>query len=359
MRLLLIALLISGASSAQITLTNADFADGGDTVRMSSTTDPTIDFLTTGANTTWDFSGLVAESQVLKTYNTMSGTSAFMQLLFGLFAPPKYQATSIVAATALPIDQLGGMLPINISEINAVSRNTNDSITSIGISMVVEGNELPFRSDTIETRYRFPANYGDSYSSRGYTNIDLNPVFDGIWIQYRQRSSNIDGWGSISTPLGTFDALRIKHEIMEQDSIYVGQLGFWLPLPIPQSNIYEWWADGELEPVLRITTSMGGGNENVTAIEYRDQYDPLLAGLDESTLEFSVYPNPTQEQLLVEGAEIGATYVVVSSDGKLVLSGVIASQLSVIDVSMLDLGAYSIILRNENGLAGNSTFVKQ
>ncbi len=359
MRLLLIALLISCASSAQITLNNADFADGGDTVRMSNATDPNIDFLSTGANSTWDFSGLVAESQVLKSYSTLSGTSTFMQLLFGPFAPTRYQATNFVAATALPIDQLGGMLPINISEINAVSRNTNDSITSIGISMVVEGNELPFRSDTIETRYKFPLNYGNSYTSRGYTNIDLNPIYDGIWIQYRQRSSAVDGWGSITTPFGAFDALRIKHEITEQDSIYVGQLGFWLSLPIPQSNIYEWWANGELEPVLRITTSMGGGNENVTAIEYRDLYDPLIAGINESTLAFSVYPNPTQEQLVLEGAEIGATYLVVSTDGKVVLSGEIASNSSVIDVSMLEFGAYAVIVRNSNGVFGSTTFVKQ
>ena len=358
MRLLLIALLLSGASSAQITLTTADFADGGDTVRMSSTTDPTIDFMSTGANSTWDFSGLVAESQVLKDYQTMSGTSAFMQLLFGLFAPTRYQATSIVAATALPIDQLGGLLPINISEVNGVSRNTNDSITSIGISMVVEGNELPFRSDTIETRYRFPANYGDAYTSRGYTNIDLNPVYDGIWIQYRQRSSNIDGWGSISTPHGTFDALRIKHEITEQDSIYIGQFGFWLSLPIPQSNIYEWWADGELEPVLRITTSMGGGNENVTAIEYKDAYDPLLAGIDETALQVAVYPNPSSDQITIEGVEMGSSYFVVSADGKVVLSGEIASNTSVIDIAELAFGAYSVFVRNANGTLGSTSFVK-
>lgn len=359
MRLLLIALLISSAASAQITLTNADFADGGDTVRMSSTTDPAIDFLSTGANSTWDFSGLIAESQVLKDYKTLASASTFMQFLFGPFAPTRYQLTNIVASTALPLDQLGGLLPITISEVNGVSRNTSDSITSIGLSMVVEGSELPFRSDTIETRYKFPANYGDAYTSRGYTMIDLNPIYDGIWIQYRQRSSNIDGWGSITTPLGTFDALRIKHEILEQDSIYVGTFAFWLVLPVPQSNIYEWWADGELEPVLRITTSALGGNETVTAIEYKDLYDPLIAGIEESTGELSVYPNPAQDVLNLAGMEIGSTYVIVSADGKVVLSGEIASTATTLDVSGLVLGAYSVFIRNANGTVGNTSFVKQ
>ncbi len=360
MRLLLIAVLTtSGIVSAQITLNVSDFADGGDTVRMSTATSPTINFAATGANHTWNFATLVAEAQTLKDYKTMNGTSTFMQFLFGGFAPLKYQATNIVASTALPVDQLGAFLPINISEVNSVSRNTADSITSIGLSLVVEGSEVPFRSDTIETRYRFPANFGDAYSSRGYINIDLNPIFDAIWIQYRQRSSVIDGWGQVTTPFGTFSALRIKHTIQEQDSIYIGQFGTWIPLPIPLSNIYEWWTSGELEPVLRITTSAFGGNENVTDIEFRDSYDPLIAGVEVATLEVSIYPNPTQTELFIEGMEIGSSYFVVSPDGKIVLNGQTLSKNEKIQVAQLRAGSYTLIVRNTAGSVAKAMFVKQ
>lgn len=360
MRLLLAAVIMtSGLVSAQITLNTTDFADGGDTVRMSTATDPAIDFLSTGTNYTWDFSGLVAESQTLKDYRTLAGTSTFMQFLFGSFAPIKYQATNFVASTALPIDQLGGFLPVNISEVNSVSRNTVDSITSIGLSMVVEGSEIPFRSDTIETRYRFPANYGDVYSSRGYTEIDLNPIFDAIWLQYRQRSSNIDGWGEITTPFGTFSALRMRHTIIEQDSIYVGQFGTWIPLPIPPSTIYEWWASGELEPVMRITTSAFGGNETVTNIEFRDAYDPLIAGVPEDKLSISVYPNPTQNELSVSGVEIGSDYFIFSADGKIEANGQFSSKNEKIQIAHLAIGSYTILVRATNGSIGTLSFVKQ
>lgn len=360
MRILIAAaLLTSGFASAQITLNNSDFADGGDTVRMSSATDPAIDFLSTGTNYTWDFSNLVAESQVLKNYYDLSGTSTLMQFLFGGFAPPKYQATNFTASSDLPLDQFGAFLPVNISEVNAVSRNTADSITSIGFSIVVEGNEVPFKSDTIETRYKFPANFGDTYSSRGYTHLDLNPLFDAIWIQYRQRSSEIDGWGSVTTPFGTFDALRIRHDIQEQDSLYIGQFGQWIELPVPATTIYEWWTIGELEPVLRITTSDFNGTVNVSDIEFRDSYDPLIAGTSELISEVNVYPNPAKDEVKLDGFQNGSSYIVVNSEGKLVQSGNIDASSQILSLDEFDSGSYILFVKNSDGTFAKSTFVKQ
>lgn len=360
MRLLLaFSMLIAHVATAQITLNNSDFADGGDTVRMSSTTDPSIDFLSTGANYTWDFSGLVAESQTLKNYNDLGNASALVQFLFGGFAPTNYQATNMVASDALPLDQIGTFLPVNISEVNQVSKNSSDSITSIGFSVTVDGTEVPFRSDTIETRYKFPANFGDVYSSRGYSNLDMNPIFDAIWIQYRQRNSNIDGWGQITTPFGTFDALRIRHLIQEQDSIYIGQFGNWIALPIPPSNVYEWWTNGQLEPILRITTSDFGGTETVTGIEYRDNYDPALASVDELVGEVNVYPNPTHNELNLEGLSTGSTYFVLSSDGKAIQSGIVQSELHTVALNEMEAGSYVILVQHTDGTWSKASFVKQ
>ncbi len=90
---------------------------------------------------------------------------------------------------------------------------TADSVTSVGYSMVINNNEIPYKSDTIEKNYDFPIQFGNTTYSRGYTKTDMNPVYNGILKQHRVHSSSVDGWGSITTPYGTFNALRIKHEI--------------------------------------------------------------------------------------------------------------------------------------------------
>ena len=357
--LIFLSLLATSFSQAQITLTIDDFADGGDTVRMSRAVDPAIDFSTTGSNVIWDFSSLVAESQVLREFRDMSEASALVNFMFGGFAPLDYRATSFVESDALSLEQISVFLPVTISELNQMSRNTADSITSVGASMVVSGIEVPFRSDTIETRYKFPIDYLNTWTSRGYSNIDINPIFDAIWKQYRTRNSEVDGWGSISTPFGTFDVLRIHHLIDEIDSIYIGTIGNWIGLPIFQSHIYEWWTTNELEPVLRITTNDVTGAEIVAAIEYRDIDLGLDASIAENALNLTLYPNPATNQLKMEEAVAGDVYTIIDRFGKQVDSGIVetSGELSV-NLKELPKGNYTfLLLRDEN--ASTYSFVKK
>ena len=102
-RLLALLLFTPVISFSQITITDADFANADDTVRISATTDFNIDFATTGASWTWDFTTLIAESQALLEYNNVSQASSLSQLLFGGFAPVAYQASYFVASDDLPL----------------------------------------------------------------------------------------------------------------------------------------------------------------------------------------------------------------------------------------------------------------
>ena len=72
MKLFYLILFFPFLAAAQISVDVNDFADGGDTVRFSITTNPGIDFATTGANTNWNFSDLSAESQELLEYKDVS-----------------------------------------------------------------------------------------------------------------------------------------------------------------------------------------------------------------------------------------------------------------------------------------------
>ena len=325
----------------QITIQAADMSDGGDTSWVTTTMDPNIDFLTTGANQVWDYSSLTGNGQKLIEYFNMADATFTSQAVFGMFASSDYQATNFKSSTDIPLDQLSAFLPVSITDIFAFSKNTVDSITSVGYSVMIEGFEVPFKSDTIETRYKFPLNYGDSYNSKGYSELDMNPIYNGIWVQYRERSSTVDGWGTITTPYGTFDALRIDHFIQETDSIFMEIFGngTWIPLPIPDSHEYEWWTNGEKEPLLRISTSDIQGTETVTSVEYRDFL--LSSGIKELDQDLTLFPNPTTDYLKVNGLSNPCDFLIISPNGKIVKTGSISEQ---IDVSDIDKGEYILIL---------------
>ena len=347
MKLVYFLLFIPFVSLCQITVDVNDFADGGDTVRFSITTNPGIDFAATGANTSWDFSDLSAEGQELIEFKDPNTAGPLISFTFGAFADEAYQATNYFPSTNIPLDAAGGFLPVNISEVNQFTKHSDGSVDLVGLSINVEGTNIPIPSDTIENKYIFPLDFGNNYNSRGYTYFDLNPIFNLIWIQYRQRSSSVDGWGTITTPYGIFDCLRVKHEITETDSVLIDFAGtgnpIWIELPVPASVEYEWIAKNELAPILSIRTTNAGGNETVTQIKYRDIYLGLDAGINENTLNLKVGPNPAQNTLWINGLNEDMPYQLVSLEGKVIQKGVVQNQMdSKIDVSELNTGIFLI-----------------
>ena len=346
MKFLIPFALLPSILCAQITLEVSDFADGGDTVRVSNTNDFSLDYASTGANYTWDFSGLIAESQTVKDYQNMDNASAIPSFTFGAFADEAYQATNFAETADIPLDQAGEFLPISIDAINQFSRNTSNGITSVGLSIGISGTEIPVTSDTIETRYAFPMNYEDSYSSNGYSYLDLNPIYNAIWIQYRTRNTEVDGYGSISTPYGTFDVLRIRHEIIESDSVFIDLFegAEWYELPVPVRYEYEWITKSEKEPILKVLTRIdASGEETVTGVLYKDNFLDLNAGIEEAQNSLQMGPNPVINSLVVQGISGSFDYQVIDMSGQVIQKGTQQND-NVIDFNKINPGTYLMLV---------------
>ncbi|SFT53795.1 Por secretion system C-terminal sorting domain-containing protein [Lishizhenia tianjinensis] len=292
-------LFISGVSSAQISLTSSDFQSSPGAEYYSSA-NTNVDFTSTGANYTWDFSNLNEVSQDTINYNSLTQASLFIQAAYGIFAPPAYQANYFQENTDFTLSNIPStVLPINIDRVDNFIKVENTQIAKVGYGISVQGQAIPFPSDTIERLYKLPLNYGDVDSSRAYTSFDLNPIYDAQLRQYIQHYSEVDGYGNISTPYGSFPCLRIHHRIVELDSVYIslnGAAGAWYELPLPTKHIYEWWTNNEDIAILRIETTENFGIQTVSKTEYKDN---ISVGTEEASpfTEFYIYPNPTRDGL--------------------------------------------------------------
>lgn len=339
--------------SQVITLEHTDYFQAGDTARLSQTTDAAIDFVSTGSNSVWDFAYLQAETQTLLNPLLVANASFLIQFRFGQFAPARYSSDYYTSYGGLPFDQFGAFLPVNIEDIYRFTKVEEDSISYTGYAINVDGNEVPFQSDTIEVSMRFPMTYGDNYTGRAYSKIDFNPIFNGIFIQYRQRESAVDGHGTLMTPYGNFNTIRVKHTIQEQDSLYADLLGFagWIPLNLPTQHIYEWWAKGQSVPVMKIETQEINGSEAVTLIEYKDIYLGLTAQLADEDLVFTIYPNPAQSVINITTNTPMEMISLYSAVGKLVYKTEMNhSTAEKIDVSFLSQGSYLLGIKTTRGM---------
>jgi len=351
-KLLLFAGLVPFAGFGQIALTNTNFPAANEQWIMSTLLDLNIDFATTGANYNWDFTSLQPTGQRFADYKPVSQASTLSNLLFGTFAPAEYKASYFNASTDIPLEDLTASFPVTIGGISGFSKTSASALTMVGWEFVINGTGIPVRSDTIETRYEFPLEYGDAYDSRGYTHLNMNPIYDAQWTQHRYRQSTVDGWGVISTPYGTFNCLRIHHIVRESDSIYVPVAGgTWIGIPLPEYHEYEWRAAEEKEAILRINTSVLLGNETVSGVEYRAHFDPTLA-LNENAISLELFPNPANSQLTVRSNSEVVSLTVVNQQGQQVNSVVsLFGSLASVDLQTVDAGVYYVTVKTVSGTA--------
>ena len=79
--------------------------------------------------------------------------------------------------------------------------------------------------------YKYPVNYGNVDSSASGYSVELpNFLYYGV---ERNRVNEVDGWGTLITPSGTYNVLRLKSTIEEHDSIYLDTLGFGYGFDVP------------------------------------------------------------------------------------------------------------------------------
>jgi hypothetical protein len=348
---------VVGISTAfgQITLTDQHFAGANESYIFSTLLDPTLDFATTGPNVTWDFSTLTPTGQRGLITNPISQASMLSQLYFGSFTTVPYRASYFYSTTDLPLTQLTSVLPVTIDDVSQFTKKETSKVTQVGLELVLSGQGVPVKSDTIETKYELPITYQDSYSSHGFTKLDMNPTLDLQWKQHRYRQSEVDGYGTVITPHGTFTAIRIHHQIFETDSVAIA--GIWIPLSIPEAHEYEWRSMDDKEAVMRINTNVVLGQEAITAVEYRDEYNAL--GLENATLSLSVSPVPAQSVLTVTASSAIQQLIVIDASGKIVKREQVSNQLTApLAIGELMAGNYQLVILSEAGVK-SASFVKE
>jgi hypothetical protein len=273
--------LLLKTSEAQITITNLDFASPNDTVRTSvSTNVQGFDFVSSGANYSWNYSSLPFEGQRLDTFFTIKQAPPLFLLTF-------FNVSNLV--TRLGFQQLLPGL-----EISTAWQFFNKGLTNYrdwGYGLIIADIPLPLRFTTPDLLYNFPLSYNQNFSSNAFLEFPLQGV--GYISIARNRQNQVDGWGSLTTPYGTFPTIRVKSTVRESDSIYIDSIG--QGIRINRSYIeYKWLAKNQKIPLLVATVDSVLG----TFISYKDSLRNQTVGLRNPVIPVqNIYPQPFSDRV--------------------------------------------------------------
>ena len=228
--------------SAQIVIQQTDMPIPGDTFRVSMTSTIPVDFTRTGQDTVWDFSMLEA---MVQRVDTFVGATATPPEYWPVFTP------ILVTNLAAPRGNNDFFPGLPVSQYYIFYKNSSTAFTDVGFAFKVMGVPIPARYDVPDKQYQFPLGTTSSWASISSVSFGIPGMF--YFHTYRARSSFVDGWGTLITPFGSYETLRVRSDLDQNDSIYIDSLGFGIGV---ERNIteYKWLAIQMGIPVLQINS---------------------------------------------------------------------------------------------------------
>jgi hypothetical protein len=286
----------------------------------------------TGANFTWNYSTLIPTSQGVRSYKSSFLTPyAFFFLGFNEYGEK-------IADTL-------GAGPITITNYY----NFYKKQTSPTNAYIVDGSGMTFSSIPVPSYYSdkdelylFPMTYPKYDSTTFKFSTPSTTLIPIVYSKSGYRVTKVDGWGTVTTPYGTANCLRLVTTEYSKDTIK----NSIIPFPIGFNNFqrsYQWLTSASKIPFLEVSGSLVGTLFTPTQVRYRDNY-VIFTGINEeqNISAMQLYPNPVKDKLYFNASlKDNARIEIYSVSGQLI-SEQTNNEFSFIDVSSLSQGLFVV-----------------
>ncbi len=248
-------ILISGLSlNAQISIDSSDMPVSGDTLRFSAAViDSTAlsQINIKGANAVWNFASIQPKVQGIENFLPKSQTPYSSNFSAGFFG--KKRADTLRYGT------------YELTDVYEFYQSNSSAFLRNGLGAKYGFFNIANTFTDADEVFQFPLNYNDRDSSTFKFNASV--LFLASYFSDGYRINQVDGYGSITTPYGTYNCIRIQTDLVSQDSINATGQSFAFP------NItreYQWLAKGIKLPVMKVYGSIINDEFVATTLQYRD-----------------------------------------------------------------------------------------
>ncbi len=264
-RLLILLAIVCIQMQAQSTFNSSQYAAVGDNFYLTSANNLALDYETTGTNFVWDFSSLTGTSQSQLQHRNPTSTG-FLWLF--IYNPNN---TNLAATNNNPqtLNIPGQVVELTDSYDFYKKSSTDLRQTGSASKVNYNGTQIPITNQYTDSDiiYRFPIQFGNLDTDNSAYTINIPTLL--YQENTLERTNEVDGWGSLSTPYGNYsNILRMKTTLVANDSIALLDTG--LPRTIRTTREFKWFDTTQKIPVLKVTQSNTAGNWVTTNVEYLD-----------------------------------------------------------------------------------------
>jgi len=318
------------SAQSPITLGNNNMPKNGDTLRYTGIQLSSIgNFTQTGVNFNWNFSNVISTTEGLRSFRNGLQTPYF--IFFGFSAFGEKIADTI---------SLG---PVNITNYyNYYRQQTNpNAFVADGAGITFSSVPLPSYYSDKDELYNFPMSYPKYDSTKFKFSTLTSNIVPVRYSKTGYRVTKVDGWGTITTPYGTQNCLRLITTQYAMDTLKTTIGPVTIPLGFQNfQRSYQWMTLTSKIPYLEVSGLVLAGIFLPNEAKYRGFAVPLsTTGLNQLKDKNAtmLYPNPVKDKLSIN-TDIKSPVAIYSDQGQLV--GLFPFEEGVIDVSPLAPGLY-------------------
>lgn len=306
-----------------------------------------FDLETAGEGLQWDLSDFESTAEETEVYEDIGDMGFFYQLTFDNPGTPDVQATHAIESVDLDGIDLDLELPVELSDVYQFYRNDESGYYQVGLAFSVSGFPLMTPYADTDRIYKFPLTFDERDTSTVAFEIEL--PFIGFYGQDGVRYSHVDAWGTLTTPYGEYEVLRVRAERLITDTVFIGEFGIAQTIERPLQVDYAWISPDHDGEILRVT-AIGGQTVNVQLLlDEEDDIDLSTELTEGNKAEVRISPNPASAAVTAHfPADLG-TYFITDLHGKTVDSGSVRGGTRVIDVSAFAAGVYLLGFTSPEG----------
>jgi len=345
MKRILVAIILAFPKfiSAQITIAENDMpAEGAVYFLDKAPINYSLDLSQTGANQTWNFSDLTYLSSIADSFISVNDLPFIYQVAF----------FSSNLAEKSGIDLSYGQFVL--SDVYTVYKKSSSQFEIDGYAGMLEGFPLPMPYSSKDIVYRFPLDYDNQDSADASITLSVPGI--GFLSQQRHRVNEVDGWGTIITPIGSFNALRVKSIITDVDSIYADTIGFGTTFNLKNYE-FKWLANGKGIPVMQVNAQDVAGIPVISEILFQDTM--LQSGISEISdqKDVKVFPNPASNFLSIELRKSNPIQVFIYNSQEKLITKEVAQGVFILDISHWSEGIYFVRYQEGNSYFSTSFMI--
>jgi hypothetical protein len=335
-----------------ISLTNNNMPSSGDTLRYTNVALNSIgNYSQTGTNFNWDFSNVTPTTEGVRAFKASAQTP------YSFFFVGLNEYGEKVADTLLSNAQIPGS-PVTITKYWNYYKKQSSPVNAFiadGAGMTISGLPVPSYYTDKDELYVFPLTYPNYDSTSFKFSTPSTSVIPIIYTKAGKRITKVDGWGTVKTPYGTENCIRLTTTQYSQDTIKLTLLGFPIKVGIPNTQrSYQWMTLTSKIPYFEVTGNLLMNNFTPATARFRGsgfvkppppKDDTGIE--DEGGIQYTAYPNPVKDKLVMCGLQSGAYKATVFNTlGVMLGTRSVQSTESthILDVSDLNAGTYLVMV---------------